>query len=123
MNGLPYDYRNLREELEGSGWLTPQTYCNCFDSPGEFSAVYVFLLVDPLEFKSALPAYVGMSKNLLQRWSGHPILRSLSDSDLWVQRWFLKVQEENLRSVEGQYIRKFNPPWNISGKVRGVILQ
>lgn len=115
-------YRLVRAELEGDGWKTPDTYCRAFDYQSDFSAVYLFLLVDQYDYLSASPAYVGMSTNLAQRWSGHPILNDIDMNGVWVQRWFLRVPHTDLRSVENSYIQKFDPPWNISGRKRGIVL-
>ena len=117
---LTFDYQTLRGDLAKSGWRTPQCYSKEFDAPGDFSAVYAFLLVDPWEFKRARPAYVGMSKNISQRWSGHPILAELEDLGPWVQKWFIRVDECELRSVEAENISRFDPPWNVIGRKRGV---
>jgi len=117
---LTYDYQVLRRDLEGCGWRTPQTYCNKFSAAGDFPAVYLFLLVDIKETKAARPAYVGMSTRLAQRWSGHPILHELSGMNLWVQKWFLRQPKRDLRSVEAVNIERFDPPWNVNGRRRGV---
>ena len=118
---LTQDYKQIRSTLEAEGWNTPQTYCNCFDEAGDFPAVYVFLLVDPLHYKTARPAYVGMSTRLSQRWMGHSILAELEEVGPWVQQWFLKTPKAELRAVEAQNIARFDPPWNVIGRRRGVL--
>jgi len=117
---LTFDYLDLRSDLRNEGWRTPQCYSKDFGATGDFPAIYAFLLVDNMEFKRARPAYVGMSKRLAQRWSGHPILTELDEVGLWVQKWFLRVPMENLRIAEAAHISRFDPPWNVIGRKRGV---
>jgi hypothetical protein len=119
-NFLTFDYLALRGDLEREGWRTPDCYSKTFDAAGDFSAVYLFMLVDRMEYKAARPAYVGMSMRLAQRWSGHPILTELDDVDAWVQRWFIRVPRSELRTVETANINRFDPPWNVIGRKRGV---
>jgi excinuclease UvrABC nuclease subunit len=64
--------------------------------------------------------YVGMTTQLKSRMSGHEILKAIPD-EFYVMRWFLRTDERELRSVESALIKKYNPPWNISGKARGLI--
>lgn len=117
---LTFDYLALRGDLEREGWRTPQCYSRTFDAAGDFPAVYLFMLVDRMDYKIARPAYVGMSTRLAQRWSGHPVLSELDGIDAWVQRWFLRVPCDDLRSVETAHIKRFDPPWNVIGRKRGV---
>ena len=118
-----HNFSEIRDSLECGGWKTPDTYCKCFECPDEFSAVYLFLMVplDELGMKDApcAIAYVGMSKNLSQRWCGHPILKEIRRDDHYVQRWFLRCEEPELRKLEADLIATLNPLWNISGKRRG----
>lgn len=44
-------------------------------------------------------------------------------ADAWVMRWFKPTPTNALRETEARYIRQFNPPWNVQGKVRGVAFQ
>lgn len=117
---LAFNYLDLRQELEREGWRTPDCYSRSFDAEGDFSAVYLFMLVDRDGYERAMPAYVGMSTRLSQRWAGHPILTELEDLDQWVQRWFIRVSRPDLRSVEKAHIQRFDPPWNIIGRTRGL---
>jgi hypothetical protein len=119
-NYLTADYNSLRDSLESRGWKTPQTYAKSFDCAGDFSAVYAFLLVDRWDFSLARVAYVGMSTRLSQRWSGHSVLSELNEFDDWVQKWFLRVPEDELRATEAKYINEFDPPWNVIGRKSGV---
>ena len=117
------DAQELTNALKKEGWRTPQTYCNCFDEAGNFPAVYLFLLVDPQTYRDCAVAYVGMSKRLLSRWNGHNILPQLEASPYWTQRWFMRVPAPRLREIEAEYIQRFDPPWNINGRRRGVKFQ
>jgi hypothetical protein len=112
-----------RDSIEADGWVTPDTYGREFASFGNFPAVYLFNRMGILDDYSFVVAYVGMSTNLAQRMTGHPILTEISTGDGYVQRWFKQTPRDLLRDVERHYIQKFNPPWNIIGKKRGLNLQ
>lgn len=109
--------------MVSDGWKTPDTYNNHFDMPGLFPAVYLFALFDPDRFDKALVAYVGMSKQVSARWAGHNILPELRESQYWPQRWFKRVKPAQLRVEEARLIQAFDPPWNIIGRRRGVMVQ
>ena len=114
----------IKKYLIDRGWRTPDTYGKEFAAAGDFPAVYLFLLHETEYYNHGMVAYVGMSKMLAQRWCGHDILRQLPSSFDWYrQRWFILTAEDALRDVEKHYIQKYNPPWNIVGKARGVHLQ
>ena len=117
---------SMRNALVNDGWLTPNTYCNFFDVPGDFPAVYLFSIRKSDEFISPdfdkyLIAYVGMSTRLSERLSGHPVKRELRDANYYVMTWFKRIDAEKLRDVESELILKFDPPWNIVGRVRGIL--
>ena len=123
-----WEARKLRRSLVGDGWKTPNTYDNCYAEPISDAAVYLFLLHgwdsrdDFHDFESSLVAYVGMSKSLSRRWKSHPILREIEATGRYVQKWFLPVREDDLRDQERDLIKKYDPPWNIQGRSRGVQL-
>lgn len=117
------DAHPLKCRLIESGWRSPDTYDNCFSPVTEESAIYLFLLHERQWHSKAFVAYVGMSQNLCRRLSGHEILRVLYQPGFWPQRWFLPTPADNLRSLERRYIEQFDPPWNIVGRKRGVVLQ
>lgn len=111
--------RKIKRSLTEDGWRTPDTYTNDqFGQPIAGPAVYLFLLYRRSDFKTVLVAYVGQSINLRQRLASHEILAELRSPDLWTMRWFKSAQSNELRSLEGKYIRHFNPPWNIIGRPR-----
>jgi hypothetical protein len=115
--------KSLKDELQSDDWFSPDTYCNFFKEVTEGPAVYLFLLHKTETYTDALIAYVGMSTCLDQRLASHNILPDLHKPGFWPMRWFKPIAEQNLRGVERDYIRKFDPPWNIVGRKRGVDLQ
>ena len=111
----------LRKGLISDGWRTPDTYCKQFADIDAFPAVYLFLSTIDDAFEKSFVAYVGMSTNLRQRMAGHEVLSDLAGRGYHSMRWFKRISKADLRRVEASYIQKFCPPWNISGKPRGVI--
>ncbi len=120
-----FTHWELSRSLPLDGWLTPDTYGKYFQKPTDISACYMFLCADveTIGFKGAgaLVGYIGMSTQLATRWRGHEILREIPRDKFYTQRWFMPTPKENLRSTERKLIQKYNPPWNISGKVRGLL--
>jgi hypothetical protein len=121
MNWL--DAKETTQILASHGWKSPDTYCQYFEPEGEFSAVYLFAIFEPEQFDRTLIAYVGMSRCLERRWSNHNILPELNASNYWPKRWFKRVPARSLRTVERDLIQKFDPPWNIIGRRRGMVQQ
>lgn len=122
------DAQSFKTELVSEGWLSPDTYCNYFCTPRDLPAVYLFLMYPPYAegrcgFDRAIVAYVGMSRRLRTRLATHDVLREINTGDAWVMRWFKPTPANDLRETESHYIRRFNPPWNVVGKTRGVALQ
>ena len=112
-------FTEISKSLKHEGWFSPNTYCNVFREPDDISAVYLFLCVS--DYEDAFVGYVGMSTRLSQRLSGHPILSNIRrNSDFWVMTWFTPVQKPKLRTTELSYIQRFDPPWNVVGKKRGM---
>lgn len=108
-------------ELARDGWQTENTYCNHFGEPPPNPGVYLFLHVDLDLLAKPRPQrvlYVGMSKNIRNRVSGHEVLREVRD--LYVQKWHKSVPANELRKIEKQLIQKFNPPFNIIHRKRGL---
>ena len=112
--------------LVDEGWLCPDTYSKDFSPIIDKPAVYLFQLynTEDFSFTKALFAYVGMSTRLKFRLSRHEILRQIQDQYswpyYWLCRWFKPTKIDDLRAVEQSYIERFNPPWNIQGKHRGI---
>jgi hypothetical protein len=119
---LSSDWRCLRKSIEGDGWKTPNTYCKHFAPLPEGPGVYLLTVVDMEAYEHGFVAYVGMSTNVRKRIDGHNILPLLNVPGYHPMPWFKRVKADDLRAVEARYIRLFNPPWNISGKQRGVAL-
>lgn len=116
------DASELSEELLRKGWSSPDTYTLGFQDPPETSGVYIFALHDAEDLRKAIVAYVGMSENIVKRWSGHEVLKEISVAGYWTKKWFKSVPFKRLRECELKNIRKYNPPWNIQGRTRGVSL-
>jgi hypothetical protein len=68
-------------------------------------------------------AYVGMSRHVKTRITGHDVLPKIETPEAWVMRWFKPTPAKILRDTESRYIRQFDPPWNIQGKARGIVIQ
>jgi excinuclease UvrABC nuclease subunit len=103
-------------------WLTPNTYDHNFAEP---SGSGIYLLCQrkiwydhsgKVRFKIL---YVGMSKNLRLRIEGHSVLSELRESFEDVVVFFRNYPGE-LRKLERDFIQKFNPPYNIIGRKRGI---
>ena len=116
------DAMALRRDLEDDGWKTPNTYCKFFAPIPKGPGVYVLTVVETETFQRGFAAYVGMSNNLMLRLQNHNIIPLLERPGIHVMRWFKKVRPASLRETEASYIHRFDPPWNIAGKVRGVTL-
>ena len=109
----------FNDRLDADGWFSPDTYGRDFASAGDFSAVYMFLVVDDWPDMRFHIAYVGMSTRLERRWATHPTLRKIRDRHEWVKRLFKPTPKALLRTEERRYIQEYLPPWNIIGRVPG----
>lgn len=122
MSRSPYACaQGIKEDLLADGWVSPDTYSNFFAPVTRKPAVYLFLRFESDDYKRALVAYVGMSKDLQQRLNTHNILPLVQADGSWVMRWFKPTRAADLRTVEDHYIKKFDPPWNIIGRPRGLV--
>lgn len=110
----------LKEALIDEGWRSPDTYCAHYEPAPAAPGVYLFLLFLDEFFHKSQVAYVGMSIDIQRRWVGHSVLRLIQPLG-YTQRWFKPERPAELRSTEASYIAKFNPPWNIIGRPRGII--
>lgn len=110
-----------RDAMGADGWRTPNTYGRDYGQITNIPAVYLFNIMD-MDGWAHMVAYVGMSTNLQQRITGHPILSEITVPGRYVQTWFKPTPRDQLRQVERSYIQQFNPPWNIVGKKRGLDL-
>jgi len=116
------DAQELRAFLVKDGWKTPDTYDLIYARIPSAPAVYLFTVTDTETWSNGLVAYVGMSRNLRQRLDNHNILPLVMADGFHTMRWFKRVKLEKLRDVERKYISRFDPPWNIVGRKRGVSL-
>lgn len=110
----------FKKSLADDGWRTPDTYGREFEPVPDGPGVYLFLLYLDEFFDRAQVAYVGMSIDVKRRWANHEVLRLIQPRG-YTQRWFKPERPVDLRLSEATYIAKFNPPWNIIGRPRGVI--
>lgn len=110
----------LQAALVEDGWRTPNSYGKDFAVLPRESGVYLFLVGRDFWFEEGLVAYVGMSRNLVQRLTAHPTKSEIDRAAAWVLTWFKTVPAGDIRSVERQYIQQFDPPWNIVGRRRGL---
>jgi hypothetical protein len=114
------DWKELSREFRESGWGTPQSpfgYCK----PPNIPAVYIFVMLDKNLYEKCAIAYVGMSRQIGERFTNHPKFHEISKLDYHLMRYFLPVPQDELRSLERDLMQRFNPPWNIQGKVAGIV--
>lgn len=111
---------HFRHALIADHWLTPDTYCNAYSEFIDGPAVYLFATCDRREdVANPIVAYVGMSTRLVRRIAKHNIRPMINGPHIWISCWFKPTPVDSLREEERRYIQKFNPAWNIIGKVRG----
>lgn len=125
MSGL-VTWRDQQEFTGGlykDGWATPNTYCNQFRPLTAGPAVYLLLVVKTETYREAMVAYVGMSERLERRIATHNVLPELVQPGFWPMVWFKPTPKEILRETESALIAQYDPPWNIQGRRRGVVLQ
>lgn len=112
-------WRDLCRELKGSGWDTPQSpfgYCE----PPKIPAVYMFIMLDKNFFEKCVVGYVGMSRQIGNRFNNHPKFNEMKKLDYHIMRYFLPVPDCELRDRERGLIQRFDPPWNIQGRSVGL---
>lgn len=106
------------------GWRSPDTYSDkFFDDVINGSAVYAIEAFDAnhcFTKKTTFIAYIGMATNLARRFAGHEVITLIKKDGFWPKRWFKPTPTHLLRITERQYIERFNPPYNIIGRRRGV---
>lgn len=98
-------------------WKTPRTYCNNFSPIPEKSGVYAVLDIQLLEYAalSIEVLYIGISKNLKQRTKGSAILSKIRKEYADVYIYFQEISH-NFREKEKEYIKSFQPKFNIQHK-------
>lgn len=112
----------LAKSLFKNGFRTPDTYVSRYFKPLiRGPTIYCFLntnvdrLSDKIGEQKVL--YFGQSTNLINRIRNHETGRKISD---YFAVWFLPVRADELREIEKEYIKRYNPPWNIIHRIRGV---
>lgn len=119
-------FQNLYQSLLNDGWGTPDTYSNHFIDIPHSPGIYLFLAQDRFWMQGGFVAYVGMSERLTQRIGtldrhvAHPVRKKIEKDDFWAQRWIKATNLNSLRDQERFYIDKFNPPYNIQWRRRGI---
>jgi|GEM_PF-2339160 len=115
---------DITRRLVLEGWQTPHTYSNHFAPIPDAAGVYALVVFpDFLEFKAPpVIGYVGKSRHLCRRLAGHPVVRLITkeDPDCIVQQWFLELAADRITTAEVDLIRRFNPPYNLQHRCRGL---
>ncbi len=120
-------FGKLRASLIDDGWRTPDCYSNLFETVPDAPGIYLLLAINRYFHDNGFIAYVGMSKRLIRRIGPfeprsirHPTAKEIENTGLWAQRWIKRANVQSLRDWERFYIAKYNPPYNIIGRQRGV---
>jgi hypothetical protein len=126
------DFYPVSSELSALGWKTPNTYdSHTYKQIPASPGLYLFLYDDIDRRKDTCKPeavlYVGMSRNLAKRQIGHEVYREIitglqakHGNFFYCGRWFKEVRTEELRAAERTLILKYNPPYNIIGRKRGM---
>jgi len=127
------DYYPISSVLEENGWLTPNTYGPYFSKFPRLPGVYLFLFSELNRLKESFPSeqvlYVGMSIDIKRRQNGHEVYRQIFE-DLFptygnffhCARYFKIIDRDNLRKEEASLIKKYNPPYNLIHRQKGVLV-
>lgn len=106
-------------------WRTPNCYSNKYDSLPKSAGVY--LLVAAYHTDQGLLAhdvvYVGMSRNIFNRFKQHEVKKACElhyGRRVHIKVYFKRCSANALRRKERNLIKKFNPPFNLQHRVRGV---
>lgn len=104
-------------------WETPNCYSNQFaylpNGPGVYLLVLATIRDGILDHQIL---YVGMSRNVAKRLKGHEVKR-LCERDFrgdFIKVYFKRCPEPFLRLREQKLIERFNPPYNLQHRRRGV---
>lgn len=106
-----------------TGWQSPDTYTRAYSPVPTWPGIYMILAhdIDCSAVRAAFIAYIGMSSILSQRIdSSHEIWQQIARDGYSPQRWFHKTTIAELRVVERALIERYDPPYNIVGRKRGV---
>lgn len=114
------------DDLVTAGWRTPSTYDNRdYGCPQPLPGIYLFAVFPPPLYHPeahALIAYVGKSLKISRRIAQHSVLRAIlaEAPEAYVQPWFQHLPAEHIGEVEVEAIKKYNPPFNIQHRRRGL---
>jgi excinuclease UvrABC nuclease subunit len=114
---LPY------AELIASGWRTQDSYYKQYEMIPDESGVYMITAITDRPYgtpTTEVIAYIGMSKRLSSRHKAHPITKELYRQKYYCRVFFKRFPTEKIRVIERELIHKYNPPYNIIGKRRGI---
>ena len=117
------DPNRLTNILEDDGWRTEQTYSKNFTQVPTSSGVYLVIAYEPGDLCArgeASVLYAGMSTNLAKRKSGHAVISEIDATGRYPFFYFKEYPREEIRIIERNLIQKYNPPYNIIGKRRGL---
>jgi hypothetical protein len=114
-----------QEALYDEGWRSPDTYDPEFSELPEAPAVYLVAAIQLWPGVNGPPhfevAYVGMSENVSQRLDrSHAAMTRIEEEGLWPKRFFKMCEKSELRRVERQLIRFYQPRLNIIGKAKAL---
>jgi len=107
-------------DFNPSEWFTERSYSNqTFEilpsGPGVYVLVDINIDTRPFIYNVL---YVGMSSNLSQRFKNHAIYKYLCEIyDVFI---YFKPLKDQLRDKEKELIWRFNPPFNLQHRRRGI---
>lgn len=100
-------------------WKTPRSYTDYCEVPNK-SGVYAFVNVEVSPAITHEVLYIGMSNNLAFRTSKHEVLSLINAKygDVFV---YFQEHPTNLRQIERDLIRRYNPRYNLQHRIRGTV--
>lgn len=109
--------------LIADGWQSPDTYDKHFAPLPQSAGVYILLAIQlsPLEadYMKTKIAYIGMSTNLEKRLSPrHQAMACIQEGKYFAKRMFKECGKSELRKLEAELIRRFDPLLNVMGNRR-----
>jgi excinuclease UvrABC nuclease subunit len=118
------EVESLEEILKHEdGWRTPNSYSHHYAPIPNGSGVYILggsINKTYCEDKKEKVLYVGMSTILCNRIRGHSVIKEIEEINMYVRVFFKSYHSSIIRKEEGELIKKYNPPYNIIGKIRGI---
>jgi excinuclease UvrABC nuclease subunit len=106
------------------GWKTPDCYSNAYAPLPHTSGVYLLVLAT---MKDGLLdheiVYIGQSRNIAKRLTGHNIKKLCQEyygPKAFIKVYFKHYANGLLRRRERRLIQRFNPPFNLQHRTRGI---